>query len=88
MPKICAEMRSYSAMRGVAMIQSSFVRCAASYSRIFSFASNRRGREGTPLAFRDGDTARQMVLSDRDGSATRRSAFSGSRPRFTHSTEA
>ncbi len=60
----------------------------ASYIRMRSFASNSLGRLGTPMAFRAGDTARQMVLSVRLSSATNRFAVSGSRPRATHSTEA
>ena len=60
----------------------------ASASRTACFASNSRGRLGTPSAFRAGDTARQMVLSDRLSSATSSRAASGSSPRATHSTEA
>ena len=40
------------------------------------------GHEG----FKDGDTAKQIVLSVRLSSATTRLVLSGSRPRSTHST--
>lgn len=44
------------------------------------------GRPGTPNALRDGDTAKHIVLSERDSSATTRFVVNGSRPRSTHST--
>ena len=53
-----------------------------------SFASNSRGRPGSPQALSDGETARQMVLSVRVSSATTRFVVSGSSPRATHSTDA
>ena len=37
-----------------------------------------RGLAGTPFALRAGDTARQIVWSERDSSATSRRAFRGS----------
>ena len=46
------------------------------------------GTPGQPVAFNDGDTARQMVLSVRDSSATTRCVRSGSKPSSTHSDDA
>ena len=54
----------------------------------FSCTSNRRARPGMPYALSEGDTARQMVLSVRVGSATTRFVVSGSSPLATHSAEA
>ena len=53
-----------------------------------SFTSKSRARPKMPRAFMLGDTARQMVPSDRLSSATTRLVVRGSRPRSTHSTEA
>ena len=50
--------------------------------------SNSLALPGIPYAFRDGDTARQMVFSVRSASATTRLVVSGSSCRSTHSTEA
>lgn len=63
-----------------------FIWLYASYMRMRSFASNSRGLLGTPMAFREGLTARQMVLSVLLSSATSRLVVSGSNPRATHST--
>lgn len=46
------------------------------------------GIPGIPYSFKEGDTARQMVFSVRDASATTRFVVRGSRPRSAHSTEA
>lgn len=50
--------------------------------------SNSRARPGMPYAFREGDTAKQMVFSVRLASATTRLVVSGSRCRAAHSAEA
>ena len=85
---MAAETRSYSAIRGGAMMKSIFRCRRASASRMACFASNSRGRLRTPRAFSAGETASTMVLSERVSSATSSRAFSGSSPRATHSTEA
>ena len=48
-------------------------------------ASNSLARPGMPYAFREGDTARQIVFSVREESATTRFVVSGSRCRAAHS---
>ena len=55
---------------------------------IFCTTSNSRGLPGMPKDFREGETARQMVLSVRLGSATTRLVVMGSSPPWMHSTEA
>ena len=62
------------------------VRALISASRCFT--SKSLGRLGTPRAFKEGETARQMVPSDRLSSATTRFVVRGSNPLSTHSTEA
>lgn len=47
-----------------------------------------RGRPPVTYALSAGDTARQMVFSVREASATTRQVSSGSSPLSTHSTEA
>ena len=63
-----------------------FLRMFASFT--FWTTSNSRGRPGMPYAFKDGETAKHMVFSVRDGSATTRLVIIGSRPRSIHSTDA
>ena len=50
--------------------------------------SNNLGLPGTPYDLRAGETARQMVFSVLEESATTRFASNGLSPRSTHSTEA
>ena len=65
-----------------------FVFRQALISSTARFTSNNRGRPPTPIAFRLGVTARQIVLFVRDASATTKWVASGSFPLSTHSTEA
>ena len=57
-------------------------------SPIFRTTSNSLARPGRPYAFRDGDTARQIVFSVRLTSATTRCVFNGSTWSAAHSADA
>ena len=78
----------YFCIRGGAMIKGISCPVESSRRRTVCLTSKRRGRPGMPKAFREGETARQMVLSVRVSSATTRLVHRGSIPLATHSTEA
>ena len=63
-------------------------RLAALTSLSFALTSKSRALPGNPYALSDGDTARQMVLSVRDWSATTRCVDRGSNPSSAHSEDA
>ena len=57
-------------------------------SFILAITSKRRGLPGIPIALSDGETARQIVFSVLELSATTRFVVIASSPRSIHSTEA
>lgn len=57
-------------------------------SRALLSTSNNRLRPESPYFFYDGETARHIVLLERELSATTKFVVRGFKPRSTHSTEA